>query len=82
MTKILVVEDVDDLAELLVDYLEAAEYETDRFAEGTGVVEWVRDNQPDLIVLDLNLPGKDGFTICKEVREFSQVPIIMATAPC
>jgi two-component system response regulator BaeR len=48
--------------------------------EGTAVVEWVKKNQPDLILLDLMLPGKDGIEICREIREFSRVPIIMVTA--
>jgi two-component system, OmpR family, response regulator BaeR len=44
------------------------------------VVPWVRENAPDLILLDLMLPGKDGLDICKEIRRFSNVPIIMITA--
>lgn len=80
MAKIVVVEDVEDLAELVIDYLHAADFQTQYFNEGTDVVEWVKNNNPDLLVLDLNLPGKDGFTICKEIRQFSQIPIIMATA--
>jgi two-component system response regulator BaeR len=44
------------------------------------VSEWIRNNSPDMVLLDLMLPGKDGLTICREVRGFSQVPIIMITA--
>ncbi len=78
--EILIVEDEVGLAELLRDYLHAAGYATDTLHEGLGVVERVRDEPPDLILLDLMLPGKDGIDICREIRAFSQVPIIMVTA--
>ena len=78
--KVLIVEDERDLADLHRDYLEGAGYVTHTISEGTGAVEWVRENIPDLIVLDLMLPGKDGLEICKEVRSFSDIPIIMVTA--
>lgn len=77
---ILVVEDQVDLANVLMDYLHASDYATAFFAEGNGVVESVQTNPPDLILLDLMLPGKDGIQICREVRAFSEVPIIMLTA--
>ncbi|NEX20329.1 response regulator [Thiorhodococcus mannitoliphagus] len=77
---ILIVEDEERLATLVADYLKAADFSVHRLKEGTGAVEWTRGEQPDLILLDLMLPGKDGLTICKEIRAESQVPIIMATA--
>jgi len=77
---ILVVEDETSLAEILLDYLQSNGFQTIHFAEGNGVTEHVRDQRPDLILLDLMLPGKDGMTICKEIRQFSSVPIIMMTA--
>ncbi len=77
---ILIVEDEDRLANLLVDYLKQAGFATRRFAEGPGVVDWVRNERPALILLDLMLPGKDGMAICKEIRAFSELPIIMVTA--
>jgi two-component system response regulator BaeR len=77
---ILIVEDEERLAELHHDYLEQAGYGSKILGEGTGVVEWVKENRPALILLDLMLPGKDGITICREIREFSRVPIIMVTA--
>ncbi|MEJ1489280.1 MAG: response regulator, partial [Candidatus Sedimenticola sp. (ex Thyasira tokunagai)] len=73
---ILIVEDEIGLAELLRDYLEAAGYTTTMLHEGQAVVEWVKRHSPDLILLDLMLPGKDGMGICKEVRAFSELPII------
>ncbi|MCM0081848.1 response regulator [Geomonas sp. Red32] len=77
---ILIVEDEEKLASLLGDYLRQSGFETSWIAEGTGVVPLVRERMPDLILLDLMLPGRDGLEICKEIRSFSQVPIIMITA--
>lgn len=77
---ILIVEDEVGIADLLCDYLTNAGYTTHTFYQGTGVVEWVQEHRPDMILLDLMLPGKDGMEICKEVRAFSNVPIIMTTA--
>jgi CheY-like chemotaxis protein len=68
------------LANLLEDYLKAAGFLTDAMREGTGVVKTVRDNPPDLKLLDLMLPGKDGLEICREIRAFSDLPIVMVTA--
>ncbi len=80
MSKILVVEDEPKLAELVADYLKAAEYDTHVIADGLAVVPWAKANVPDLVVLDLMLPGRDGLEICKEIRSFSDVPIVMVTA--
>lgn len=77
---ILIVEDEPKLAELLQDYLKRDQYETRILDRGDQVVDWVRDHQPRLVLLDLMLPGKDGLEICREIRAFSQVPIIMMTA--
>jgi len=78
--RIMIVEDEPKLSSLLHDYLTAAGYETERHAEGSNVVESVQSSPPDLMLLDLMLPGKDGLSICREVRAFSNVPIIMLTA--
>ncbi len=78
--KILIVEDEQRLAELHRDYLHQAGYTTECLMDGVLAVPWVKNNSPDLIVLDLMLPNKDGLTICKEIRAFSNVPIIMVTA--
>jgi two-component system response regulator BaeR len=77
---ILIVEDEERLARLLADYLRMAGYETHQIADGNPVVEWVRANRPILILLDLMLPGRDGLDICRDIRGFSEVPIIMTTA--
>ncbi|MGB6409760.1 MAG: response regulator [Candidatus Deferrimicrobiaceae bacterium] len=78
--KILVVEDEPKLADLLRDYLEQAGYEPHCLGDGREVVPWIREQTPDLVLLDLMLPGKDGMEICKEIRSFSSVPILMVTA--
>lgn len=78
--KILVVEDEPKLANLLRDYLEQAGYAPHCLGNGREVVPWVRDQAPDLVLLDLMLPGKDGMEVCKEIRSFSVVPIVMVTA--
>ena len=78
--RIMIVEDEPKLASLLHDYLAAAGYVTQHHADGIDVVESVRSLPPDLMLLDLMLPGKDGLSICREVRAFSNVPIIMLTA--
>lgn len=78
--KILIVEDEKRLADLHRDYLQQAGFETSWLEDGNKVVPLVREAAPDLILLDLMLPGKDGLDICKELRSFSGVPIIMVTA--
>ncbi|MDX1342904.1 MAG: response regulator, partial [Reinekea sp.] len=77
---ILIVEDERDIAEVTQAYLQAQGYQTHWFAEGLGVADWVKANEPSVIILDLMLPGKDGLTVCQEIRQFSDVPIIMTTA--
>jgi two-component system response regulator BaeR len=77
---ILVVEDEPRLARVLADYLERAGFSSHVLGDGAEVVPWVRANAPDLVVLDLMLPGRDGLAICRDIRSFSQVPVIMVTA--
>lgn len=77
---ILIVEDEEKLAQVMADYLLQAGFETCCIGNGMGVVPWLRNHYPALILLDLMLPGKGGLDICKEVRSFSAVPIIMTTA--
>jgi two-component system response regulator BaeR len=80
MSRILIVEDEPKLAALEADYLKAAGFETHVIGDGREVVDWVRAHAPDLMLLDLMLPGRDGLEICRDVRAFSDVPIIMVTA--
>jgi len=80
MEQILVVEDEPKIANLLQKYLQNANFNTHWIADGNQVSEWVRTEKPALILLDLMLPGKDGLEVCKEIRRFSHLPIIMLTA--
>jgi two-component system response regulator BaeR len=78
--RILIVEDEPKLATLLADYLAAAHYKTQIIADGRNVVPAVKAAVPDLILLDLMLPGRDGLDICRELRTFTDTPIVMVTA--
>jgi two-component system response regulator BaeR len=78
--RILIVEDELKLAQLLEEYLRNAGFATQHLAHGDDVVPWVRAQSPALILLDLMLPGKDGISLCRELRQFSQLPIVMTTA--
>ncbi|MFK8052339.1 MAG: response regulator [Woeseiaceae bacterium] len=77
---ILVVEDEPKIAKLITDYLEQSHYATHWISDGDDVDAWCKEHQPDIVLLDLMLPGKDGLTICRELRHHSEVPIIMVTA--
>jgi len=78
--KILIVEDEENIAEVLIAYAKQQNYETEHFNSGKGVVSFVKQNAVDLILLDLMLPDVDGIELCKQIRAFSSVPIIMLTA--
>ena len=77
---ILIVEDEKKLSGLMADYLGQAGFDTVCLGDGSLVTGWVREHKPALILLDLMLPGKGGFEICREIRTFSGVPIVMTTA--
>lgn len=80
MSQILLVEDEPKLAALVGDYLRAGGYRVDHLDDGLAVIPAIRQGQYDLILLDLMLPGRDGLDICRELRGFSQMPLIMMTA--
>ncbi|MFK8016455.1 MAG: response regulator [Gammaproteobacteria bacterium] len=77
---ILIVDDEPKIARLLADYLEQSAFATHTLHSGGEVIEWVRENTPQAILLDLMLPEKDGMTLCRELRAFTNVPILMITA--
>lgn len=77
---ILIIEDEVKIAQILVDYLEDDGYIVSVLYEGTNAIDVIIKTQPHFLILDLMLPGKDGLTICREVREFSNIPILMLTA--
>ncbi len=78
--RILVVEDEPKMAALLLDYLRAAGHEPHWLDDGRAVAPHVREHAPDLVLLDVMLPGRDGLEVCRELRGFSDVPIVMLTA--
>jgi two-component system response regulator BaeR len=80
LAHILIVEDEPKLAALVGDYLRAGGYESSWVADGREVIPAIKTQPPDLVLLDLMLPGRDGLDICRELRSFSDVPIIMLTA--
>ena len=77
---ILIVEDDSRLAGLTSDYLLGNQFEVTVVERGDIAVETIQNCNPDLVILDLMLPGKDGFTICKEIRSFYRNPILILTA--
>ena len=80
MDKVLIVEDDRLIAELERDYLEAAGFSVKIMADGTGVVEEMKKETSSAVILDVMLPGKNGFDICREARKEMNIPIIMVTA--
>jgi two-component system alkaline phosphatase synthesis response regulator PhoP len=80
MKTILVVEDEMKIARLVRDYLQHAGFEVIVTGEGGSALASARGSKPDLIVLDLGLPGRDGLDVTRELRRSSNVPIVMLTA--
>lgn len=78
--RILVVDDDRHIAELVSLYLNKEGFETKEVYNGREVLDAYREFRPDLLVLDLMLPGTDGYSICRELRKFSKTPVIMLTA--
>ena len=80
MTLVLVVDDAQDLAEMLGIVLTGAGIAVDLVSRGDEALEVFRNNPPDLVLLDVMLPGLDGIEVCKQIRAESMVPIVMLSA--
>src|SRR5829696_5248065 len=80
MSLVLIVEDELQIARIVRDYLEHEGFQVEHAADGDAALAAVRRANPDLIVLDLRLPKRDGLDVAREVRRFSEVPIVMVTA--
>ena len=80
MSRILIVEDEPRLARLEADYLQHAGFQTHCLSQGLEVIPWLKENTVELVLLDLMVPGRDGLDICRDIRSFSQVPVIIVTA--
>ena len=79
MTSIMVVEDDQDLAEMLGIVLNGAGYEVDLVSRGDEAMDVFRAQKPDLVLMDVMLPGIDGVEIVRQIRGESMVPIVMLT---
>lgn len=77
---ILIVEDERKIAQVIRDYLVNAGFQVSWLDRGDKVIPLIKQDPPDLILLDLMLPGKDGMELCREIRKFSHLPIIILTA--
>ena len=80
MLKILIVDDDTNISELISLYLNKEGYETSEVASGKLALEVFEEYKPDLVLLDIMLPGADGYDVCKEIRKTNRTPIIMLTA--
>ncbi len=80
LPQILVVDDDRDIRSLLADYLDSNGFHTLTAADGAGMWRALDSSTPDLLVLDLNLPGEDGLALCRSLRASSSLPVIMLTA--
>ena len=78
--KILIVEDDEKIATILAKYAQGWGYNHHIINDGAEVISWVKTNEPDAILLDIMLPNVSGTELCKQIREFSEVPILMVTA--
>jgi two-component system, OmpR family, response regulator BaeR len=77
---ILIVEDEPKLSALLADYLAAENFTPVILEDGRDVVPYVRERQPAMVLLDLMLPGRTGLDVCRELRTFSEIPVMIITA--
>lgn len=80
MPRVLVVDDDPTVSEVVSGYLDRAGYDVDRASDGPAALECAARRKPDLVVLDLMLPGMDGLEVCRALRESGPVPVIMLTA--
>jgi two-component system phosphate regulon response regulator OmpR len=78
--RVLLVDDDEKLRRLLKEYLEGYEFQVFMLADGEAVMNSVRKESPEIVILDIMLPGKDGLEVLKEIRAASHVPVIMLTA--
>jgi DNA-binding response OmpR family regulator len=79
-TRVLIVDDDERLNQLLTEYLGRFSFDVTTAVHPDAGLRLVRSLQPDIVILDVMLPGMDGFAVCKKIREFSRVPIVMLTA--
>ncbi|MCZ8521757.1 MULTISPECIES: response regulator transcription factor [Paenibacillus] len=76
---VFIVEDDRDICEFMRLYLHKEGFVTEAVGHGDGVLQWVKERQPDLIVLDVRIPGTDGFELCRKLRAFTEIPVLFVT---
>ena len=80
MKKVLIVEDEDKIRRIIKTFLEKKSFKIIEVSDGKDAVDTFLTEKPDLVILDVMLPNKNGFDICKEIREFGNTPVLMLTA--
>jgi len=80
MYRVLLVEDDPRLADLVTEYLSGYEFSVDLVTRGDAALDRFKEVKPDIVVLDLMLPGMDGMVVCRRIRDVSDVPILILTA--
>lgn len=80
MKKVLIIEDEDKIRKIIKTFLEKKSFKIVEVADGKDAIDSFLTEKPDLVILDVMLPHKNGFEICKEIREFGNTPILMLTA--
>ncbi|OLN23812.1 DNA-binding response regulator [Domibacillus antri] len=80
MAHVLIVDDEQDMIDLVSMYIENAGYTVSTALDGEAAERKVKTDNPDLVLLDMMMPGKDGFAVCEAIRSFSDVPIVFLTA--
>ena len=78
--KVLIVDDDDYISDLVSLYLEKEQFQTKSALDGESALKLFAEFKPDIVILDLMLPGIDGYQVCREIRKTSQVPILMLSA--
>ena len=80
MKKVLIIEDEDKITKIIKTFLEKKSFKIVEVADGKDAIDSFLTEKPDLVILDVMLPHKNGFEICKEIREFGNTPVLMLTA--
>lgn len=80
MYRVMLVEDDEKLSSLVAEYLAGYEFSVDIVSRGDEAAARFRETQPDVVILDLMLPGLDGMVVCRQIRDMSSVPILILTA--